>query len=107
MIRKRARDDLGIVAGDRHGRGIRGGHAELFDLPETLRGLQWPAAPPAREDGIIRRELPVQNGQRLGHAADLDVLGDFVEAKPGFEEDGPILVRSRIEAAFGRRAGAR
>ena len=42
----------------------------------------------------------MQNGQRLGDAANLDILGDFIEAKPGFEEDGPILVRTRIEASL-------
>ena len=50
VIHKRARDNLGIVAGDRHGRGIRGRHAELFDVPESLRGFQRLAAVPAGED---------------------------------------------------------
>ena len=50
VIGKRARDDLRIVAGDRHGGGIGGRHAELFYIPESLRGLQRLAADPTGED---------------------------------------------------------
>ena len=47
----------------------------------------------------------MQDGQRLGHAANLDVLCDLVEAEPRLQENGPILVRAGIEPALSHEQG--